>query len=89
MPIKTIAHIDWNGQVAVLRSDLNVPMRDGQIARRNPSHRRLPTMESILAGGGGVLVLSHLGRPKAGEITPEFSLAPVARKTGDNDEPGR
>ena len=80
MPIKTIAHIDWNGQVAVLRSDLNVPMRHGQIADETRLTAALPTMESILAGGGGVLVLSHLGRPKAGEITPEFSLAPVAEK---------
>ncbi|MHC5174181.1 MAG: phosphoglycerate kinase, partial [Planctomycetota bacterium] len=49
---------------------------DGRITKA------MPTIQHILDGGGSLILMSHLGRPK-GEVKPEFSLAPVAKRLSE------
>ncbi|MDM5147625.1 phosphoglycerate kinase [Candidatus Persebacteraceae bacterium Df01] len=74
----TLTDINWHGKIALLRADFNVPMVDGNCTDDTRIRAALPTIHHILENGGGVLCLSHLGRPRAGEPNPARSLAPVA-----------
>ena len=79
---KTIDDVDLSGKRVIVRADLNVPLAQGQISDATRIERLIPTLETLAGRGAKVIVLSHLGRPD-GEKTPEFSLAPVARKLED------
>lgn len=78
MPIPKMTDLDLRGKTVVIREDLNVPLKDGKITNDKRIRAALPTIQYALDKGAGVIVLSHLGRPKEGEFTPETSLAPVA-----------
>lgn len=71
------------GKRVLIRQDLNVPVRDGEVTSTARIDAALPTLRAALDGGAAVLVMSHLGRPSEGEQSPEFSLAPVARCLSD------
>lgn len=77
MPLRTVDEVDLSGKRVILRSDLNVPMRDGVITDDGRIRASLPTLKKILNQGASVTLIAHLGRPK-GERKPELSLAPVA-----------
>ncbi len=62
----------------LIREDLNVPMKNGQITDHTRIEKALPTLKAALKANARVLVLSHLGRPKEGQYDPDASLAPVA-----------
>ena len=66
------------GKRVLIREDLNVPLRDGQITNDARIVAALPSIEAALQAGAAVLVLSHLGRPEEGITDPACSLAPVA-----------
>lgn len=66
------------GKRLLIRQDLNVPVQDGRISSDARLRASLPTLTSALEAGASVLVISHLGRPKAGQVDAEHSLAPVA-----------
>lgn len=74
---KTIADYDVAGKRVLVRSDLNVPMKDGRITDATRIERSAETIRALAARGARVVVLSHFGRPK-GERVPEMSLKPVA-----------
>jgi len=74
---KTIDDIDLKGRKVLVRADLNVPMRDGNVTDTTRIDRTLPTLADLVDKGAKVIVLSHFGRPK-GERVPEMSLKPVA-----------
>jgi len=74
---KTIDDMELQGRKVLVRADLNVPMRDGNVTDTTRIDRTLPTLDDLLAKGAKVIVLSHFGRPK-GERVPEMSLKPVA-----------
>ncbi len=76
--------LDLAGKRVLIREDLNVPIKDGQVANDARIRAALGTIAAARDAGARVLVLSHLGRPKEGEPTPEFSLAPVARCLGEH-----
>jgi phosphoglycerate kinase len=76
-----IDDIDVAGKRVLLREDLNVPMRDGEIVDDRRIRAALPTIESLRSRGARVIVVSHLGRPK-GHVDPALSLAPVAAHLG-------
>ena len=70
--------LDLAGKRLLIRQDLNVPIANGRIASDARLRASLPTLKLALERGASVLVISHLGRPKAGRFEPEHSLTLVA-----------
>ncbi|TLP98842.1 phosphoglycerate kinase [Nesterenkonia salmonea] len=68
-----------SGRTVLVRSDLNVPLSQGDVGDDGRIRASLPVLEKLAAAGAKVLVTAHLGRPK-GAPDPEFSLAPVAAR---------
>ena len=79
---KTIDDIDVKGKKVLLRSDFNVPLKDGVITDDTRITAELPTIKKLLGDGAKVIACSHLGKPK-GQIKEELSLAPVAAKLSE------
>jgi phosphoglycerate kinase len=75
--------LDLRGKRVLIREDLNVPVKGGRVTSTARIDAALPTLRAALAAGARVLVMSHLGRPKAGKPDPDSSLAPVAAKLGE------
>ncbi len=76
MAWKTIDDMDMDGKVVLVRVDINVPMKDGEISDTTRIDRIVPTVHDIMARGGKPVLMAHFGRPK-GEVKPEFSLEQV------------
>ena len=84
----SLSQLDPRGHRVLMRVDFNVPL-DASRAITDDTRIRaaLPSIRHILDGGGSVVLMSHLGRPK-GEVKPEYSLRPVAdRLTEHLDAP--
>jgi phosphoglycerate kinase len=77
--VLSLSSIDVKGKRVLIRSDLNVPIKDGSVASEQRIIASLPTIEYCLQNGAEVMLMSHLGRPKAGQYAAEFSLLPVAK----------
>ena len=77
-----LADFDVAGKRVFLRCDLNVPLKDGTIKDDGRIRASLPTIQLLLKNGASIVIAAHLGRPK-GVATPEFSLAPVAKRLGE------
>src|SRR4051812_23499707 len=75
---KTVRDIDVSGKRVLVRCDFNVPLEGGEITDDRRITEALPTIQYLLEHGAAVVLASHLGRPKG--VTPEFSLAPVAKR---------
>ncbi|MFO1362299.1 MAG: phosphoglycerate kinase [Burkholderiales bacterium] len=81
MPILRMTDLDLRGRRVFIRADLNVPQDDaGAITDDTRIRAAVPGIKHALAAGARVMVTSHLGRPKEGELKPEDSLAPVAAR---------
>ena len=65
------------GRRVLVRSDLNVPLKDGKVSDDGRIRASLPVLTKLLDHGARVIVAAHLGRPK-GEPDPKYSLGPVA-----------
>jgi phosphoglycerate kinase len=75
----TLRDADVRGMRVLMRVDFNVPMnKDGTVASDERIRASLPSIRHVLEGGGSLVLMSHLGRPK-GKVDPVFSLAPVAK----------
>jgi phosphoglycerate kinase len=74
----TLDDLDVAGKRVLLRLDLNVPVRDGEVTDTTRIDRAVPTLKALLEAGAIVVVLSHFGRPK-GQPDPELSLGVLAR----------
>lgn len=83
MPKKTIAESEVVGKRVLMRVDFNVPLQDGKISDDRRIRMALPSINSVLDGGGSLVLISHLGRPKGIGPEPEFSLKPVAERLGE------
>jgi phosphoglycerate kinase len=73
---------DLAGKTVLVRCDLNVPLKDGEITDDGRVRASLPTLNHLLNAGARVVVVSHLGRPK-GEPDAQYSLAPVAQRLSE------
>ena len=76
--IKTMSDLNVQRKRVLVRQDLNVPIKDGQVTSTARIDAAIPTLQALLEQGAQVAVMSHLGRPEEGVCEPEFSLAPVA-----------
>ncbi|MFK8083483.1 MAG: phosphoglycerate kinase [Granulosicoccus sp.] len=72
-----------SGQRVLIRQDLNVPLKDGQITSDKRIRASIPTLQYAIEAGAKVMVMSHLGRPVEGEPEAKSSLAPVAARLGE------
>src|SRR6202048_5005115 len=73
-----------SGKRVFIRADLNVPQDDhGNITEDTRIRASVPAIKAALDAGAAVMVTSHLGRPTEGELKPEDSLAPVAKRLGE------
>ncbi|MDO4241822.1 MAG: phosphoglycerate kinase [Microbacteriaceae bacterium] len=73
---------DLQGRTVLVRADLNVPLRNGEITDDGRIRAAAETLQKLRAAGAKIIALSHLGRPK-GEPEPELSLAPVATRMSE------
>ena len=78
MSIQNMIDLDLSGKRVLIRQDLNVPVKNGQVTSDIRIQASIPTIEKALAAGAAVMVLSHLGRPVEGEYDNASSLKPVA-----------
>lgn len=76
--ITAMSALDLARKRVLIRADLNVPLSGGKVTSDTRIRASVPTIESALAQGASVVVMSHLGRPKEGEFDASASLAPVA-----------
>ena len=76
--VLTMAELDLSGKRVLIREDLNVPIKNGNIASDARLLAALPTIKLALQKGAAVMVCSHLGRPTEGEFSAENSMQPVA-----------
>ena len=86
MTLKLMTEFDLRGKRVLIREDLNVPLKDGRVSSDARLLAALPTLRLALEQGARLMVMSHLGRPKAGASAADnapFSLAPVARRLGE------
>jgi phosphoglycerate kinase len=84
MAKKSVAAVDPQGKIVLVRVDFNVPQDDaGAITDDRRIRMALPTIRSILDRGGRAVLMSHLGRPSGKGFEQAFSLAPVARRLGE------
>ncbi len=79
MPIIAMNDLDLRGCRVLMRLDLNVPLKDGEVGDDTRIRASLPGIRQALDGGASVMLMSHLGRPTEGVYEEAFSLAPVAR----------
>lgn len=78
MNFKRLTDLDVAGKRVFIRSDLNVPVKDGKVTSDARITASMPTIEFAMKAGAKVMVTSHLGRPTEGEFSEENSLKPVA-----------
>jgi len=77
MSIIKMTDLDLSNKRVLIREDLNVPIADGKITSDARLRAALPTLTLALEAGAKVMIMSHLGRPTAGQPSIEFSLKPV------------
>jgi phosphoglycerate kinase len=80
--LKTTDEIEVAGKTLLVRADLNVPVQDGRVSDATRLERIIPGIKDWTERGARVVLLSHFGRPK-GQVRPEMSLRPIARKLGE------
>ncbi len=83
MSMLRMADLDLAGKRVLVREDLNVPVKDGQVTSDQRITAVLPTIKLALKNGAALMLMSHLGRPKEGVWTEEDSLAPVAKRLSE------
>lgn len=72
-----VTDFNFAGKKALVRVDFNVPLNEkGQITDDTRIRGALPTLKKILADGGSLILMSHMGKPK-GKVKPELSLGQI------------
>ncbi len=79
----TIDNFNFNGKKAIVRVDFNVPLDEsGNVTDDTRIRGALPTLKKILADGGAVIMMSHMGKPK-GKVNPKLSLSQIVAKVSE------
>jgi phosphoglycerate kinase len=78
MTVVRMSDLDLAGKRVLIREDLNVPVRDGEVTSDARIRAALPTIRAAQEAGAAVMLMSHLGRPTEGQPDDAFSLQPVA-----------
>lgn len=72
-----IENYNFAGKRVIVRVDFNVPLDDnGKITDDTRIKGALPTLKKILADGGSLIIMSHMGKPK-GKVNPKYSLSQI------------
>ena len=83
MSFTKLTDLDLAGKRVLIRSDLNVPVKDGKVTSDARIKASMATFEHCLKAGAKVMVMSHLGRPEEGVFSEADSLQPVADDLGN------
>ncbi len=75
--------LELTGRRVLVRCDLNVPLCDGRVADDARIRASLPAIRGALEARAPVVLVSHLGRPRAGVRDPQLSLRPVAARLSE------
>lgn len=76
---QSIDTYNFAGKKAIIRVDFNVPLDEKfNVTDANRIHAAIPTIKKVLAGGGSIILMSHLGRPKG--VTEKYSLKHIISK---------
>ena len=79
----TIDQFNFAGKKAIVRVDFNVPLdENGNVTDDTRIRGALPTLKKILADGGSVIMMSHMGKPK-GKVNPKMSLAQIVKPVSE------
>ena len=79
----TIDQFNFAGKKAIVRVDFNVPLDEkGNVTDDTRIRGALPTLKKILADGGAVIMMSHMGKPK-GKVNPKLSLSQIVAKVSE------
>jgi len=80
----TVNDVNFSNKRVLIRVDFNVPVdADGNITNDFRIVSSIPTIKKVLADGGSVICMSHLGRPKGEGYEATFSLKPVQQRLGE------
>lgn len=82
---KTLAELIESGVAGrrvLVRSDLNVPLKDGVVTDDGRVRASLPVLKKLTDAGARVIVTAHLGRPK-GQVDPQYSIKPAAERLAE------
>ena len=72
-----IADFNFAGKKAIVRVDFNVPLdENGNVTDDTRIRGALPTLKKVLADGGALIMMSHMGKPK-GKVNPKLSLKQI------------
>ena len=80
---KTVRDIDVAGKKIIMRVDFNVPLKDGVVTDDTRVRAAIPTIQYLKEHGAGIILMSHLGRPKGDGPEPALSLKPAADKLAE------
>src|SRR5574340_626725 len=83
MSVIKMTDLDLRGKRVLIRSDLNVPVKEGKVTSDARITASMATINAALKAGARVMVTSHLGRPEEGIYSEENSLKPVAHVIAD------
>ena len=76
--LKSIKNANIVNKKVLLRLDLNVPIHDTEIRSDFRIKKSVPTILHLLSRNNKIIILSHLGRPEEGKITPNLSLRKIS-----------
>ena len=78
-----INDFNFAGQKAIVRVDFNVPLdENGNVTDDTRIRGALPTLKKVLADGGALIMMSHMGKPK-GKVKPELSLSQIVKNVSN------
>jgi phosphoglycerate kinase len=86
MSILKMTELDLVGKRVLIRQDLNVPIKNGEVTSAARIRASLPTITAAIQQGAKVMIMSHLGRPTEGEFADEFSLLPIVNYLKENTD---